>query len=123
MNAWVSLFLASFFEVLWASSLKFISVKKLKQNYLESGLFSKITLFSILPFITYGIFGITNVTLFSAASKIIALTIAYSVWMGLALVIQTLVDIFYFKESIYTKQLFFIFLVLIGVVGLKWNTP
>lgn len=123
MNAWVSLFLASFFEVLWASSLKFMSVKKLKQNYLESGLFSKITLFSILPFITYGIFGITNVTLFSAASKIIALTIAYSVWMGLALVIQTLVDIFYFKESIYTKQLFFIFLVLIGVVGLKWNTP
>jgi multidrug transporter EmrE-like cation transporter len=43
--------------------------------------------------------------------------------MGLALVIQTLVDIFYFKESIYTKQLFFILLVLIGVVGLKWNTP
>jgi quaternary ammonium compound-resistance protein SugE len=123
MNAWISLFLASFFEVLWASSLKFMSVKKLKQNYFEHGLFAKLTLFSILPFITYGIFGITNVTLFSAASKIIALTIAYSVWMGLALVIQTLVDIFYFKESIYTKQLFFIFLVLIGVVGLKWNTP
>lgn len=123
MNAWFSLFLASFFEVLWASSLKFMSVKKLKQNYKDHGLFTKLTLFSILPFITYGIFGITNVTLFSAASKIIALTIAYSVWMGLALVIQTLVDIFYFKESIYTKQLFFIFLVLIGVVGLKWNTP
>ena len=123
MNAWFSLFLASFFEVLWASSLKFMSVKKLKQNYKDHGLFTKLTLFSILPFITYGIFGVTNVTLFSAASKVIALTIAYSVWMGLALVIQTLVDIFYFKESIYTKQLFFIFLVLIGVVGLKWNTP
>jgi multidrug transporter EmrE-like cation transporter len=123
MNAWFSLFLASFFEVLWASSLKFMSVKKLKQNYKDHGLFTKLTLFSILPFITYGLFGVTNVTLFSAASKVIALTIAYSVWMGLALVIQTLVDIFYFKESIYTKQLFFIFLVLIGVVGLKWNTP
>jgi multidrug transporter EmrE-like cation transporter len=123
MNAWFSLFLASFFEVLWASSLKFMSVKKLKQNYKEHGLFTKLTLFSFLPFITYGLFGVTNVTLFSAASKVIALTIAYSVWMGLALVIQTLVDIFYFKESIYIKQLFFIFLVLIGVVGLKWNTP
>ena len=123
MNAWFSLFLASFFEVLWASSLKFMSVKKLKQNYKEHGLFTKLTLFSFLPFITYGLFGVTNVTLFSAASKVIALTIAYSVWMGLALVIQTLVDIFYFKESIYTKQLFFILLVLIGVVGLKWNTP
>jgi multidrug transporter EmrE-like cation transporter len=123
MNAWFSLFLASFFEVRWASSLKFMSVKKLKQNYKENGLFTKLTLFSILPFITYGLFGVTNVTLFSAASKVIALTIAYSVWMGLALVIQTLVDIFYFKESIYIKQLFFIFLVLIGVVGLKWNTP
>ena len=123
MNAWFSLFLASFFEVLWASSLKFMSVKKLKQNYKDHGLFTKLTLFSILPFITYGLFGVTNVTLFSAASKLIALTIAYSVWMGLALVIQTLVDIFYFKESIYTKQLFFILLVLIGVVGLKWNTP
>jgi multidrug transporter EmrE-like cation transporter len=123
MNAWFSLFLASFFEVLWASSLKFMSVKKLKQNYKDHGLFTKLTLFSILPFITYGLFGVTNVTLFSAASKVIALTIAYSVWMGLALVIQTLVDIFYFKESIYTKQLFFILLVLIGVVGLKWNTP
>jgi quaternary ammonium compound-resistance protein SugE len=100
-----------------------MSVKKLKQNYKENGLFTKLTLFSILPFITYGLFGVTNVTLFSAASKVIALTIAYSVWMGLALVIQTLVDIFYFKESIYTKQLFFILLVLIGVVGLKWNTP
>ena len=96
MNAWFSLFLASFFEVLWASSLKFMSVKKLKQNYKEHGLFTKLTLFSFLPFITYGLFGVTNVTLFSAASKVIALTIAYSVWMGLALVIQTLVDIFYF---------------------------
>jgi multidrug transporter EmrE-like cation transporter len=50
------------------------------------------------------------------------MSVAYAVWMGLAMVIQTGVDIFFFKDSFNMFQLFFISLILIGVIGMRGNT-
>jgi multidrug transporter EmrE-like cation transporter len=50
------------------------------------------------------------------------MSVAYAVWMGLAMVIQTGVDIFFFKDSFNMFQLFFISLILLGVIGMRGNT-
>ncbi len=120
--AWIFLFSASIFEVLWASSLKFLSISKIKKNFKEFGISDKRFLEALFPLLTYIVFGVANVTLFTMACKTIPLTIAFAVWMGLAMVAQTGVDVFYFKENFNKKQFAFIFLVIIGVIGLKLST-
>jgi multidrug transporter EmrE-like cation transporter len=50
------------------------------------------------------------------------MSVAYAVWMGLAMIIQTGVDIFFFKDSFNMFQLFFISLILLGVIGMRGNT-
>ena len=116
---WIYLFLASIFEVLWASSVKFISITKIKESYRTAGIGSRTFLWAILPLFTYAIFGICNIGLFSTATKTIPLAICYAVWMGLALLFQTLIDLFIFKENIQWKQIGFMALILVGVVGLR----
>lgn len=117
--AWIQLFLASIFEVLWASSLKFLSISKIRKSAKEAGIFSKVFVWSLIPLICYALCGISNIGLFSSATKSIPLAICYAVWMGLALFIQTLIDVFYFKENINLKQIIFMGLILVGVVGLR----
>jgi quaternary ammonium compound-resistance protein SugE len=117
--AWVQLFLASIFEVLWASSLKFLSITRIKNSAKQSGVFSKLFFWSLIPLICYAVFGICNIGLFSSATKSIPLAICYAVWMGLALFIQTMIDVFYFKENINLKQIVCMGLILVGVVGLR----
>jgi multidrug transporter EmrE-like cation transporter len=58
-------------------------------------------------------------TFLTIALKSISLAISYAVWMGLALFLQTLIDIFLFKEKISLKQLGFLCLILIGIIGLQ----
>ena len=53
------------------------------------------------------------------ALKTISLAITYAVWMGVGLVIQALIDIFYFKEKITKVQAGSMMLILIGVAGLQ----
>lgn len=119
MIAWISLLAASICETLWASSLKFLSIRKLKSSYHESGLFSKEFLISLVPLLTYAFFGIANVSFLTYSLKLLPLAICYAVWMGLALLIQTLIDIFVFNEVITRRQIGFMILVLIGIVGLQ----
>ena len=56
------------------------------------------------------------------ALKTIPLAICYAVWMGLALVLQTMIDVFYFKENLSLKQIGFLILILIGVIGLQFSS-
>lgn len=119
MIAWISLLAASICETLWASSLKFLSISRLKSSYSESGLFSKEFLISLVPLLTYAFFGIANMSFLTYSLKFLPLAICYAVWMGLALLIQTLIDIFVFNEVITRRQIGFMILVLIGIVGLQ----
>lgn len=119
IEAWISLMGASICETLWASSLKFLSTDRMKDSYKNEGLFSTRFLLSLLPFITYVFFGISNMILLTYALKFIPLAICYAVWMGLALLIQTIIDIFIFKENISIKQIGFLILLMIGIIGLQ----
>ena len=122
MIAWISILLASLCETLWASSLKFLNFRRIKISLKQNGFFSQKFGIAFLPLCTYIIFGILNMVFLTMALKTIPLAICYAVWMGLALVLQTMIDVFYFKENLSLKQIGFLILILIGVIGLQFSS-
>jgi multidrug transporter EmrE-like cation transporter len=121
--AWILLIAASLFEVLWAICLKFLSLPKIKKNLKDYGISHPVFWISFVPLLGYILFGISNITLFSAACKEIPMTIAFAVWTALALVIQTIIDVYVFKDAFNKKQLFYILLIIIGIIGMRIVTP
>lgn len=102
---WVVLFLASFCELGFTVTMKLSDGLK-KKRY--------ILLTFLITFV--GIFLLSQVT------KVLPLGISYAVWTGLGTVLTVAFGILVFKESRNWKKLFFICLVIIGVVGLRLTT-
>lgn len=123
MKAWIYVFIAAIFQVLWGITLKKFLHFDVLWNYIKSGQIAN-TQFAmeLIPLIAYFIIGLVIVYFISSAYKLIPMSVAYAVWMGLAMVIQTGVDIFFFKDSFNLYQLFFISLILVGVIGMRGNT-
>lgn len=100
--AWFLVILASFCE------LGFTVCMKLSDGFKNK----KFTVLTVL--ITFlGIF------LLSTATKTLPLGIAYAVWTGLGTVFTVIFGIFVFGESRSAKKLFFMLLVVAGVIGLR----
>jgi quaternary ammonium compound-resistance protein SugE len=91
-----------------------ISWRNLQKDYTQ--------LISLVPLAAYLFFGLTNVILFSMAMRKIPASTAFAVWMALALVVSKIVEVTYFKETFSWATVFFILLILIGVIGLKTTT-
>lgn len=60
-----------------------------------------------------------SIYLLSVAVKVLPLGVAYAVWTGLGTVFNVLFGIFVFRESRERKKLFFMGMILIGVIGLR----
>ena len=72
----------------------------------------------------YGLIGVLG---FSCALYFLALAvttleigIAYAIWSGVGIAVITIVCIIFFSESIAAKKLFFLAMIIIGVIGLQW---
>lgn len=99
---WLILFIAGLFEVGWAIGLK----------YTEG--FTKLwpTVFTIASIIiSMGLLGYTL--------KFLPVGTAYAVWTGIGAVGTAILGIILFGESKELMRLFFIFLIVVGIVGLK----
>jgi quaternary ammonium compound-resistance protein SugE len=99
---WLILFIAGLFEVGWAIGLK----------YTEG--FTKLwpTVFTIVSIIiSMGLLGYTL--------KFLPVGTAYAVWTGIGAVGTAILGIILFGESKEFMRLFFIFLIVVGIVGLK----
>ena len=118
--AWLYLFLASALEVCWIYNLKVLDMKKVMKIRPSALLHDPLSWEVLLPFLGYIFFGLTNVMAMSKAMKIIPAGTAFAVWFALAIIATKLFDIVYFKESYNFQQIFFMFLIIIGVIGLKW---
>lgn len=117
--AWIYLLVASVFEIAWTFSLKFMDVKKIRAIHWQ-GFFNRRENWIILvPFIGYIVFGIGNILFFSMSMKQIPATTALAVWMGATLIGVKLVDVGFFKDTFAPLQLFYLALILIGIIGLK----
>ena len=100
--SWFILIIAGVFEICWAIGLKY-----------SSG-FTKFwpSVFTIISMII-------SMVLLSLAVKEIPIGTGYAVWTGIGAVGTAILGIFLFNESSEIVLLFFMFLIVTGIVGLK----
>jgi quaternary ammonium compound-resistance protein SugE len=100
--AWFILFIAGLFEVAWAIGLKY------------SDGFTRLwpSVFTIVSVII-------SMGLLAYSLKYLPVGTAYAVWTGIGAVGTAILGIFLFNESKEFIRIFFIFLIIVGIVGLK----
>ncbi|MBK7227474.1 MAG: quaternary ammonium compound efflux SMR transporter SugE [Ignavibacteriales bacterium] len=99
---WIILFIAGLFEIAWAIGLK----------YTEG--FSKLwpSVFTITSMII-------SMGLLAYSVKHLPIGTAYAIWTGIGAVGTAVLGIILFNESKELVRIFFILLIVIGIVGLK----
>lgn len=100
--AWVYLIIAGVFEVIWAMGLKY------------SHGFTKL----YPSLITLGGMVISFYFL-SLATKSLPIGTAYAIWTGIGALGAVLLGIFLFNEPVNILRIVFLFLILVGILGLK----
>ena len=99
---WFILFIAGLFETAWAIGMKY------------SNGFTKLYP-SIFTLVTMSL----SVYLLSISLKTLPVGTAYAVWTGIGAVGTAILGIILFGESKELMRIFFIFLIIAGIVGLK----
>jgi quaternary ammonium compound-resistance protein SugE len=117
--AWLYLLLASVMEVCWNYSLKYTSVAKIKAIDWPAFFTNSAGIMTLLPAIGYVAFGVANVFFFSKALNVIPASMAFAIWMGIALVGIKIVDTVVLKEAFQWMHVFYIGCILVGIIGLK----
>ncbi|MFD0590389.1 DMT family transporter [Paenibacillus sp. GCM10027627] len=102
---WMLLILAILFELSGTTAMKL------------SGGFTKLWP-SILMFLLYG----CSFTLLNYALNYISVGVAYAIWSGVGIVLITAIGTTLFNETVSLKQMCWIVLIVIGIVGLKWSS-
>ncbi|WP_429885417.1 quaternary ammonium compound efflux SMR transporter SugE [Geoalkalibacter halelectricus] len=102
--AWVQLFIAGFFEVLWALGLKF------SHGFTRMGpsLFTLTAMGASFWFLTQ-------------ALRTLPVGTAYAVWTGIGAVGIAVIGMIFLGEPRSWARMFFIALIVIGIAGLKWS--
>lgn len=118
--SWLYLFIAATFEAAWTFSLKFMKFSDIKA--LKFTTFYKLYqgLPVIVPFAGYIIFGIGNIYFFSLAIKQLPTATAYAVWTAITLIIIKIAEIVFFKQRISLAEFFFMTLIMVGILGMKF---
>jgi len=104
--AWFILIVAGLFEIGWAVGLK----------YSEG--FTK-----LVPTIWTGTAIIISMTLLGFALRTLPVGTAYGVWVGIGTVGTVAFGIVWFDEPASVARLFFVLLIIVGIMGLKITTP
>ncbi len=101
--AWIYLLVAGFFEIVWAFGLK--------QSLGWTKLWPSVWTLAAL---------ILSFSFLSQALKTIPMGTAYAVWMGIGAVGTAIVGMFFLGESREAGRVFCLFLIVAGIVGLKF---
>ena len=100
--AWTILIIAGLFETGWAISMKY------------SDGFTK-----LWPSIFTSISMLISVVLLTFSLKVLPVGTAYAVWTGIGAIGTVTLGILLFKDPYDAYRLFFIFLIVIGIAGLR----
>ena len=100
--AWLHLVIAGVLEVLWATTMK-MSEGFSKLNY------SLVTIAGM----------IASFYFLSKAIKVLPMSLAYPVWTGIGAFGSILVGVLIFRDTLSIKTMFFVALLLIGIIGIK----
>ena len=102
--AWLWIFIASIFEISWAVGLKY------SQGFTQL----KASVFTIITMILSYVF-------LSLGAKELPIGTAYAVWTGIGAVGTAAYGILFFNEPKDFLRIAFIFLIVIGIVGLRFT--
>ena len=100
--AWFDLFIAGIFEVVWSTCLKY------------SHGFTNV-MFTVLTFIGMGF----SFWFLAHAVKPLPMGTAYAIWTGIGALGAVIVGVVLFKEPVTLVRLFFVAMLLTGIIGLK----
>lgn len=117
---WICLVAAGISQMGWTYSLKVMqnaSIDSLCWSNLLHRTEGRLLVAALFGYIALGAL---NSVLLSIAMRTIPTTTAFAVWMSLSLVFLKLGDIIWFKQSWSALELFFLLLILAGIVGLKF---
>jgi quaternary ammonium compound-resistance protein SugE len=103
--AWVYLFVAAAFEILWAICLK-------QSDGFSKWKWSIATIAGML----------ISFTFLAAAIRTIPVGTGYAVWTGIGAVGTAFIGILILSEPVSFGRVFFLFMILSGVVGLKYTS-
>ncbi|RXT15314.1 multidrug efflux SMR transporter [Ammoniphilus sp. CFH 90114] len=103
--AWGYIFLAGILEIIWAFGLKF------------SNGFS-----SLLPTILTIVAIVLSFILFSKSLISIPIGTAYAVFTGIGAAGTVIIGMLLFNESVHFMRIFFVIVLLLGIIGLKITT-
>ncbi|WP_413578380.1 DMT family transporter [Bdellovibrio sp. HCB290] len=102
-TAWIVLVIAGILEFIWASGLK----------YSEG--FTKLVP-SIFTLVTMGI----SFYLLSLSMRVLPVGVSYTVWTGIGAVGAVVMGTLIFKEPLSLMKLFFLGMIIAGILGLKF---
>ena len=100
--AWIELFIAGLFEVFWSTCMKY------------SHGFTNLK-FTVLTFAGMA----ASVYLLALAIKMLPLGTDYAIWTGIGALGAVAAGIVLFKEPVTAPRLFFVALLITGILGLK----
>lgn len=100
--AWGYLIIAGIFECVWSTFMK------LSDGFSHLG-------YSILTIVTMAVSIIT----LALATKELPMSIAYPVWTGIGAIGAVIVGVTYFKDKISPLTIVFVFVLLIGIIGIQ----
>jgi quaternary ammonium compound-resistance protein SugE len=123
IKPWINIFIAAIFETGWTYALKYMDFSALKEAYGKDTLWSESVGIQLSPFFFYVVFGGGNIYFLQAALKEIPTATAIAVWTAFSLVMIKLCDIYYFKTGTSFMEFFFLALIVIGIIGLKYVSP
>lgn len=102
MFRWLMLLIAGLCEIVWAQNLKF-----------SDGLTK------LIPTVTMIIFGALSCYCLAIATRSIPLGVAYAIWSGIGEIGILTLGYFLYGEMVSQSQLFFILLIIAGIIGIK----
>lgn len=122
-KAWAFLLIAAGFEAAWTYSLKKVSLNAIKYAISENPFFSVTVGKEIGYLLIYLGLGGANIFFLSLSLKSIPLTLAIASWTAISLVFIKLFDVFILKTPTNSLEIFFLTLIIVGIVGLKFSSP
>jgi quaternary ammonium compound-resistance protein SugE len=117
--AWIYIIIAAVIEAAWTYSVKFFKFSDFKL-LTWGNFYTPHGLLLLAPITGYLVFGLANAWFFSMAIKEIPTAMAFAAWTGASIICIKLADSLFFHEPTSWPEIFFMLLIMIGIMGLKF---